>query len=156
MTTNALMVTAIGWAATPPREVSGDGVPFTSFRLGTTSRYFDHRQNDWVDRPTEWITVKAFREMARNVAASVRKGDPIVVHGRLSTEEWTGEHGTRTSLILDVTALGHDLSWGTSHFARRAREAGATHNAEEPRADGPDEGPADEPASDQEQAAVTP
>ena len=153
MSTNALMVTVVGWAATPPREVSGDGVPFTNFRMGTTSRYYDQRQKEWVDRPTEWITVKAFRETARNVAASVRKGDPVVVHGRLSTEEWTGENGTRTTVVLDVTALGHDLTWGTSHFARR-RETGRV--AEEPRSDEPDEGPADASGADQEHPPVTP
>lgn len=155
MSTNALMVTVVGWAATPPREVSGDGVPFTNFRLGTTSRYYDQRQKEWVDRPTEWITVKAFRETARNVAASVRKGDPVVVHGRLSTEEWTGENGTRTNVVLDVTALGHDLTWGTSHFARR-RDTSAARAVEGSGTDGPDDGPVDDAASDQEHPPVTP
>lgn len=160
MTTNALMVTVIGWAATPPREISGDGVPFTSFRMGTTARYFDQRQKEWTDRPTEWITVKAFRETALNVAGSVRKGDPLVVHGRLSTDEWTGENGTRTSLVLDVTALGHDMTWGTSHFARRSRDHGhagaAAVAGDEGAGEATADAPADGPVADREHAAVTP
>lgn len=100
MSTNGLNVTAVGWAATEPREVVGDGVPFTSFRLATTPRRFDNRRDGWVDGRTEWITVKLFRETALNVVESVHKGQPLIVHGRLHTEEWTAQDGPRTSLVV--------------------------------------------------------
>lgn len=118
MSTNGLMVTVVGWAASTPREVTGDGVPYTSFRVATTPRRYDTRQGAWTDGRTEWITVKAFRDVAFNVAASVRKGDPLVVHGRLRTQEWVSETGPRTDLVLDASALGHDLSRGRGSFAR--------------------------------------
>lgn len=118
MSTNGLMVTVVGWAASTPREVTGDGVPYTSFRVATTPRRYDTRQGAWTDGRTEWITVKAFRDVAFNVAASVRKGDPLVVHGRLRTHEWVSETGPRTDLVLDAGALGHDLSRGRGSFAR--------------------------------------
>ncbi len=125
MSVNGLNVTAVGWAATDPREVVGGGVPFTSFRLATTPRRFDNRQEGWVDGRTEWITVKLFRETALNVARSVRKGQPLIVHGRLHTEEWTSESGQRTSLVLEATALGHDLARGRTEFTRRIYKNGA-------------------------------
>ena len=75
MTVNGLMVTVVGWAATTPREIVGDGVPFTSFRVATTPRYFDGRRGAWADGRTEWITVKAFRDAAFNVAASISKSE---------------------------------------------------------------------------------
>jgi single-strand DNA-binding protein len=120
MSTNGLVVTVVGWAATKPREVTG-GVPFTSFRLATTPRYFDSRQGGWADGRTEWLTVKVFRDVALNVAASVNKGDPVVVHGRLRTEEWQGDDGLRTGLVLEAAALGHDLTRGRAVFARTIR-----------------------------------
>ena len=126
MSSNGLMVTVVGWAASTPREVVGDGVPFTSFRVATTPRYFDNRQSAWVDGRTEWITVKAFRDVAFNVASSVRKGDPVLVQGRLRTEEWTSEAGPRTGLVLDVHAVGHDLTRGRSSFARSVHVSGQT------------------------------
>ncbi|HRA49397.1 single-stranded DNA-binding protein [Actinotalea sp.] len=123
---NALMVTVVGWAASTPREVvGGDRAPYTSFRLATTSRYFDARLGTWADGRTEWFTVKAFRDVAFNVAASVRKGDPLVVHGRMRSEEWAGEQGPRTTLVLEASALGHDLTRGTARFARTIRTADA-------------------------------
>ena len=124
MSGSTMMVTVVGWAATTPREVVGDGVPFTSFRLASTPRYFDARQRAWADGRTEWVTVKAFREVAFNVAASVRKGDPVLVHGRLQTQTWQSEQGPRTDLVLDAAALGHDLTRGTSRFARRLQVSG--------------------------------
>jgi len=133
MTTNALMVTVVGWAATTPREVVGDGVPFTSFRVATTPRYFDGRKGAWADGRTEWITVKAFRDAAFNVAASISKSDPVLIHGRLQTEDWVGENGPRTTLVLEASAIGHDLSRGTAKFARRVRVSpGQTEDSAEP------------------------
>lgn len=125
MSSNGLMVTVVGWAASTPREVVGDGVPFTSFRVATTPRYFDNRQGAWADGRTEWISVKAFRDVAFNVAASIRKGDPVLVQGRLRTEEWAGENGPRTGLVLDAHALGHDLTRGRGSFARSVHVGGA-------------------------------
>ncbi|MCL3860349.1 single-stranded DNA-binding protein [Actinotalea sp. K2] len=124
MSTTGLMVTVVGWAASTPREVVGDGVPYTSFRVATTPRYFDSRQGVWADGRTEWFTAKAFRDVAFNVAASIRKGDPVLVHGRMRTEEWVGENGPRSGLVLDVTAVGHDLTRGRSSFARRTHVSG--------------------------------
>ena len=137
MTVNGLMVTVVGWAPTTPREIVGDGVPFTSFRVATTPRYFDGRRGAWADGRTEWITVKAFRDAAFNVAASISKSDPVIVHGRLQTEEWVGENGPRTTLVLEANAVGHDLTRGTAKFARRVRVS--PEQAEESAPSGPDE-----------------
>lgn len=136
MSSNGLTVTVVGWAATTPREITGDGVPYTSFRVATTPRWFDSRAGAWTDGRTEWITVKAFRDVALNVGSSIRKGDPVLATGRLRTEEWQGESGPRTSLVLDVTALGHDLTRGRAVFTRTVNVAAERASAEA----GPDGG----------------
>ncbi|MBC7290482.1 MAG: single-stranded DNA-binding protein [Actinotalea sp.] len=123
MSSSGLTVTVVGWAATTPREITGDGVPYTSFRVAATPRWFDSRAGAWTDGQTEWITVKAFRDVALNVGSSIRKGDPVLATGRLRTEEWQGENGPRTSLVLDVTALGHDLTRGRAVFTRTTNVA---------------------------------
>ena len=119
MSTNDLTLTLVGWVATEPRHYTGAGsTPFTSFRMATTRRYFDRAQNCWVDGRTEWFTVKSWRAQALNAAISLRKSDPVLVHGRLATEEWTGPDGPRTSLVLEAVALGPDLTYGQAKFAR--------------------------------------
>lgn len=151
MAASGLMVTVVGWAASTPREVVGDGVAFTSFRVATTPRWFDSRAGTWADGRTEWITVKAFREVAFNVAASIRKGDPVLVHGRLRTEEWVGDNGPRHGLVLDASALGHDLTRGRSSFARRVHvgaDAGPGEGTQGEDASADAGGPAPEAGSD--------
>ncbi len=124
MSRNEMMTTAVGWAATKPKEITaGTDVPFTSFRLATTPRFFDSRRGGWVDGRTEFMTVKVFRDQALNVALSIDKGDPVIAYGRMRTEEWTSEGVVRTSLVIEASAVGHDLARGTSDFVRVRRTA---------------------------------
>ena len=116
---NGITATVVGWIATAPRQVIGpSGVAFTSFRMASTPRYFDRAAATWADGRTEWITVKVFRDAAFNVAASLHKGDPVIVTGRLATSEWESDNGPRTDLVLEATALGPDVTRGTCIFAR--------------------------------------
>src|SRR5688500_11008744 len=88
MSTNDLTVTLVGWVGTEPKHHTGASTtPCTSFRMANTRRYFDRAQNGWADGRTEWFTVKVWRQSALNVATSLRKGDPVLVHGRLATEQ---------------------------------------------------------------------
>jgi len=126
MSTHELNLTLVGWLGTEPRHYPGGGTttPFTTFRMASTRRWFDREKGEWIDARTEWFTVKAWRGAARNVAESLRKGDPVVVHGRLSTDEWNGPDGSRTTLVLDAIAIGPDLTYGTARYARTVHTSG--------------------------------
>jgi len=129
MAVNELSLTVVGWVGSEPTlHVNDEGrVPFTTFRLGSTPRVYDRDQDAYVDAPTNWFTVKAFRALAGNVAASVRRGEPVVVHGRLRLDEWTTPEGhPRTTAELVADTVGHDLGRGRTQFARTVHEqAGA-------------------------------
>lgn len=116
---NSTNVTVTGWVATDPKLVTSDsGVDFVSFRVAATPRYFDRGEEKWVDGKTEWFTVKAWRETARNLALSIRKSQPVVVHGRLVTTEWESENGLRKDVVVEAFAVGHDLTHGNAVFKR--------------------------------------
>ncbi|GIG22831.1 hypothetical protein Cch01nite_35550 [Cellulomonas chitinilytica] len=138
MSTHTLDLTLVGWIGSEVRNYpSTDGsTEFTSFRMASTRRWFDRRENVWKDGRTEWFTVKLWRQAAQNAGHSLRKGDPVVVHGRLSTEEWAAPEGPRTTLVIEASAVGHDLTFGTTHFRRTlspaAAEQGAAEGAEAP------------------------
>ena len=88
------------------------------------------------------FTVKAWRGLARNVGASLHKADPVVVTGRLQVEEWQGGDGPRTSLVIEATSIGHDLSRGRSLFARTVEgESARKEVPAEPDADSDGGGP---------------
>jgi single-strand DNA-binding protein len=97
------------------REVA-EGRHVASFRVACTpSRY---RDGEWVKGTTSWHTVKAWNRLARHVAASLRNGDPVVVHGRLVADLWERDGKPQTSYEVVATAVGHDLSHGTTTFTK--------------------------------------
>lgn len=129
MAVNELTVTVVGWVGSDPVRYLGDDgqVPFTKFRLASTPRVYDRDQDGYVDADTSWFTVKTFRHLALNVADAVRRGEPVVVHGRLRLVDWVAPDGRpRTTAELTADAVGHDLSRGTTRFTRTVHAAQAT------------------------------
>lgn len=115
--------TVIGNAtAAPSIHDHPDGSSSTSVRIAVTGSYFDRSKGEFVDRPTEFITVYARRTLGENVAASVRKGQPLIVTGRLGSSEWVDKDGvTRFSLTLWAESIGHDLRYGKALFTKPTR-----------------------------------
>jgi len=95
------------------------GVPYASFRLASTPRVFDRATQAYKDGATQWYTVKVWRHVAANVVQSLRTGEPVIVTGKLRAQEWENPEGQQhTTLVLEATALGHDLVFGTTRFTR--------------------------------------
>jgi single-strand DNA-binding protein len=114
------MITVRGVVATEvDAGLTNGGHPAANFRLASTERRRDNETQQWVDRSTNWYTVKAFRHLAQNIGSSLRKGDRIVVTGKLQLRQWTGDDGRqRTYPEIIADSVGHDLKWGTAKFAR--------------------------------------
>ncbi|MFD7918298.1 single-stranded DNA-binding protein [Streptomyces sp. NPDC059740] len=123
---NETTVTLVGNVATAVehRQTAG-GVPVCRFRLATRSRRYDRARETWSDGETSFYTVRAWRALADNVAASVTLGEPVVVHGRLSLREGDQppERGGQRWFAAEVeaVAVGHDLARGTSAFRKVTR-----------------------------------
>ena len=99
------------------REVT-DGRAVATFRVACTpTRY---RDGEWVKGTTTWHTVKAWNRLGRHVAASLASGDPVVVHGRLAADVWERDGKPQTSFEVVASAVGHDLSGGTTVLTRPA------------------------------------
>jgi single-strand DNA-binding protein len=115
------IITLTGIVGTEPRALTTqEGLAITSFRLASTQRRFDRAQDKWVDGETNWYTITTFRQLATNAAVSVKKGERILVTGRLRIRNW--EAGGKIGINIDIEAdsLGHDLLWGTASFSRGA------------------------------------
>jgi single-strand DNA-binding protein len=117
---NDTFVTFHGWAGSNVRHRTANDVSVATVRVGVTPRL--KKDGDWVDGETTWYTVTAWRTLADHLRDSVRKGDPVIVHGRLRTETWEPEQGgTATTLQVDASLVGHDLTRGISHFIKAPR-----------------------------------
>ncbi|ROS48388.1 single-stranded DNA-binding protein [Frigoribacterium sp. PhB24] len=119
-------ITLTGIIATDPRAlVTQTGLSITSFRLASTQRRYDRVKGEWVDGETNWYTVTAFRHLADNVLASLRKGQRVVVTGRVRIRSWESGERSGMTVEVDADAIGHDLVWGRSTFERRVVSASA-------------------------------
>jgi single-strand DNA-binding protein len=108
-----------GYAGTEV-ESRGNGT-VSAFRLACTPRI--KTKNGWSDGNTTWLEVACFRTLAQHVAQSVRKGDPVLVVGKLRTNIWEKDGQTHERLVLEADMVGHDLNRGTSIFQRPPRLA---------------------------------
>ena len=97
----------------PRTRVIASGSVVTDFRIANTPRDVDKATGQWSDGQTVWFGVSCWRNLAENVAASVKTGDRVVVTGRLRAHTWKTEQGEeRSSLEIKAQTVGFDLSRG--------------------------------------------
>jgi single-strand DNA-binding protein len=119
---NKLTITVWGNVATEPMHVVGPGGrPRTTFRLASTPRK-RNEDGSYSDGTTSFFNVTCFGYLAVNVAASVHKGEPVVLFADLTIREWQADGG-RSGKDADLVAhhVGPDLRWGRARFERPAR-----------------------------------
>lgn len=127
---NETTITLQGWLGSDVTVRQAGDVPVAGFRVACTPRRYNRRTGSWEDSPTQWYSVSAWRGLADNCAGSLRRGDPVVVHGRLNASVWVNAQGVEvTSFEVDATMVGHDLSRGTSQFTRAPKAPPVTEAA---------------------------
>ena len=118
---NETMVTLQGWLGSDVTVRQAGDATVASFRVACTPRRYQRKTDEWVDADTQWYTVNAWRGLAENCDRSLRRGDPVVVHGRLNAQTWTNKAGIEvTSFEVEAVLVGHDLARGISQFTRTA------------------------------------
>lgn len=135
------MVTIIGNATSDAQlrfTPAGDGV--ASFSVAVTPRV--KRGNEWVDGSTTFYRCSAWRQMAEPCAETITRGMRLVVHGRLSTREYEKDGQTRTSVELDVEAVGPDLRYAVAKVQKlEHRSESAAHGRSGTSSSAPTEDP---------------
>jgi single-strand DNA-binding protein len=114
-------ITVRGFVATEIKSsTTPGGVATASFRLGSTDRRYDRATGNWVDGNTNWFTVQGYRQLAGNIGCSIKKGQRVIVMGRLKMRSW--ENDGRIYHVAEIAAesVGHDLMWGSANFIRTA------------------------------------
>jgi single-strand DNA-binding protein len=141
---NESHITVHGYVAATPivRKVGEHSV--ANFRIGVTPRRLEKATGAWHDAETQWYAVSAWRALGENVAASLRKGDPVIVQGRLTARTWVNaQHAEVVAHDIEATVVGHDLRRGVTTFYKTAPPTAAQAEQEGPSTEGYDEVPDD-------------
>jgi single-strand DNA-binding protein len=129
---NGAMVTLAGYVAREPIYTTvNDTIPKVIVRVAWNNRYPDRVTGEWRDGRTSFATVNCWRKLAGNAVMSLRKGQPVVVSGRLLVREYEDKEGKRrTAVDIEADAIGHDLNRGITHFQRLRPQEGAEAQAQ--------------------------
>ncbi|MFM9429976.1 single-stranded DNA-binding protein [Arthrobacter sp. MP_2.3] len=114
ITVRGFVVTEITSSTTP------GGVATASFRIGSTTRRYDRAANAWVDVNTNWFTVQGYRQLAGNLGCSIKKGQRVIVVGKLKMRSWENAGRIYHRAEIDAEAVGHDLMFGSANYIRTA------------------------------------
>ena len=94
-------------AADPELRYAASGTAMCNISVPDQKRVKNKDTGAWEDASaTTWFRVTVFREAAEALAESARKGDTVVVTGRLITREWTNQSGeVKSSLEVDFATV---------------------------------------------------
>jgi single-strand DNA-binding protein len=81
----------------PELRFTHNGVPVCSFSIAV------NRVRSKKSEAVDFINVSAWRELGETVATYKKKGDPILVEGRLQYRTWEAQDGAKRS-VVDVVA----------------------------------------------------
>jgi single-strand DNA-binding protein len=96
-------------------------VPFVTFRVASNVRRVDFKTGDYIDAGTNFVNVTAFRALGVNLSNSLKKGEPVIVYGRMRINQWVNGERNGTTVEIDAYNVGHDLTWGQGTFTKVAK-----------------------------------
>ena len=113
----AIEVTVQGTVATAPVLTRQEGKkPYCRFRVAAS--YGQMVAGNWVNYDTLWFTAKAWGDLAEHLAQSFKRGDPVILCGRLGEDHWMRSGQRVSSMVLHLHCAGHDLTRGEAHYTK--------------------------------------
>ncbi len=129
MNQNQITVTLVGNLTDDPElRFTPSGAAVCKFRVAQTPRTRDGQGGAWKDGQPTFLDCTAWRQLAENIAESLARGTRVLVTGRLRTERWPDREDqsrTHSRMVLDVEAVGPDLTFATAKVTKLRRSNGA-------------------------------
>ena len=110
----------------PELRFTPTGQATASFGVAVNRRWQNRQTNEW-EEATSFFDVVAWGSLAENLAESVRRGDRVVVEGRLDQRSWENNQGEKRSKI-EITAneVAPSLRWATVEISKTQRSTPQT------------------------------
>lgn len=138
--------------ADPELKFTPSGAAVASFSVASTERKFDRGTNAWVDGDTTFMRVSAWRDLGEHIAHSLKKGDKVIVTGRLKSNVVEKDGQKTTYFEVEAEHVGPSLEWATAVVTRVTKNGGGLGNgqaaapqAQAPQQSAPQAAPAAQP-----------
>ena len=108
----------------PELRFTPSGQATTAFGLAVNRRWQNRQTSEW-EESVSFFDIVCWTQMAENVAHSLRKGDRVVVSGRLDQRSWENAEGDKRSKT-EITAdeVAPSLRWATVTATKNERTSG--------------------------------
>jgi single-strand DNA-binding protein len=94
----------------PELRRTGTGKAVCSFDIAINRRIKDSVTGEWKDADPTFVPVIVWGEQAERCGERLKKGSPVHVEGRLQTNKWEGNDGTKRSRLEVVASRVQILS----------------------------------------------
>jgi single-strand DNA-binding protein len=114
------------------------GAAVCNFSVAVNHRKYNRSSGQWEEAGTDWWRINCWRALAENVGESVRKGDRVLVYGKVASRTFDGRDGQRVT-TWEVTAeeVAHSMKFATTVQNRTQRtQAGGQDGNQRPRPQG--------------------
>jgi len=121
--------------ASPKLGETRSGAAFAKLRVASTSRIFDRSESQWRDGDTVFLDVTCWRKLAEHAAATLERGDRVLIFGRLRQRSYEDAQGVRHTVHeVDAESLGPDLTRYAAQMLRPGRReaAASPRDSEDP------------------------
>ena len=96
-------ITIVGRVGQDPVKLNGGGV---RLRIVSNDRVKNSSTGSWDDKDTSWWTVKAWKNLAEQAVATLKKGQEVVIVGKIYEETWKDKEGNnRTSYDVNADTI---------------------------------------------------
>ena len=126
------VITVIGnLTADPELRWTQSGAAVADFTVASTPRTYDRNAGEWRDGDTLFMRCSVWREIAENVAESLRKGMRVIVQGRLTQRSYDTQQGERRTVVeLQVDEIGPSLRRARAQVTRTAPSGGGGYQSD--------------------------
>lgn len=141
-------ITVVGnLTADPELRFTSGGAAVANFTVASTPRIYDKLAKEWKDGDALFLRCNIWRDTAENLTESLKRGDRVIVTGRLKQRSFETKEGEkRTVFEVEVDEVGPSLRYATAKVAKTApskKVGAAAKPADDPWGTSPK--PADDP-----------
>jgi single-strand DNA-binding protein len=118
----------------PELRFTAGGAAVTDIGVAWNENRRNKETQEWENIPS-YFDITCWFDLAENVAATLRKGDRVVVTGNLKWESWqTGDGETRSKVKVIADDVAPSLRWATidNGAIQRTQSSGGGFNAGTP------------------------
>jgi single-strand DNA-binding protein len=127
------VITVVGNLTDDPElRFTPSGAAVSNFTVASTPRTFDKESQEWRDGDALFLRCSVWRQAAENVAESLRRGDRVIVQGRLRQRSYeTAEGEKRTVYEMEADEVGASVKFRTiKHGEKTTRSRGEDRSAD--------------------------